>query len=118
MRKYDHHKYTWTNRFTSVRHNWELVGPIGAINFHVSIMEDGSYEPSAGLEYHHLSGEGAPNHVDCPLTGSRCWHDGTSLFASETVWPFVKNYLKSGNHKLIFTYLELLADEHFEGGRN
>lgn len=112
MIKYKHHKYTWTNRFNTVRHNWELVGPNGALNLHVSITDP--YDPSCGLEFHHLSGEGAPDHINCPYTGGRCWHDGTSLYASETVWPVVKSYLQHNNHELIFHYLEEIADKHFE----
>lgn len=119
MSKYKHHKYTWTNRFGSVRHQWELVGPIGAIHFHVSVSDDARWEPSAGLEYHHTEASGyrpgeAPDHIDCPLTGGRCWHDGTSLYASEHVWPFCEPYLRTGDHKTIFSYLERIADSHFD----
>ena len=113
MRNFKHHKYSWSMPWTSVRHNWEFVGPNGALHFHVSIMEEQGYDPACGLEFHHLKGTGAPDHIDCPLTGGRCWHDGTSLYASETVWPFVKEYLKSGDHKMIFKYLEELYMEHF-----
>lgn len=116
MRKYKHHKYTWTHPFSSTRHNWEFVGPNGAVNFHVSIMDEiEKYpDPSCGLEFHHLIGSGAPDHVNCPLTGGRCWHDGTSLYASETVWPMVKGMLQMGDHAAVFRYLERIADDHFD----
>lgn len=115
--KYRHHKYTWSNPFTSVRHNWEFVGPVGAVNFHVSLTP--GYPDSAGLEFHHTAAcnyrpNTAPDHVNCPLTGGQCWHDGTSLYASETVWPAVQAMLRSGNHEAIFRYLESIASEHFE----
>ena len=118
MMKYRHHKYTWSKPFASIRHNWEFVGPIGAVNFHVSIID--GYEPSCGLEFHHTdvcscAKSSAPDHVNCPLTGGRCWHDGTSLYASEHVWPIVSSYLRSGNHDAIFSYLEGEANEHFKG---
>ncbi len=115
MKKYKHHKYTWTPRFgMSIQHNWEFVGPNGGVNFHVGIMTDKSYDPSCGLEFHHLVGDGAPDHVNCPLTGGRCWHDGTSLYASETVWPVVTVFLSLGNHQAIFDYLEGIASTHFD----
>jgi len=109
--KYKHHKYTWTNRSGSDQHNWEFVGPNGAVNYHVSEREE--YDPVAGLEFHHLTGDGAPDHVDCPLTGGRCWHDGTSLYAIE-LWSFVATNLRSWNHKVIFQHLENEYDKHFE----
>lgn len=118
MRKYKHHKYTWSRPFLSIRHHWELVGPKGAMHFHVSITDDGEYDPACGLEFHHLSGEGAPDHVNCPLTGGQCWHDGTSLYASDTVWPMVEPILRTGNHDEIFRLLEGLADDHFDDRRD
>lgn len=115
--KYRHHKYTWENPFSSVRHDWRFVGPLGGLNFHVSITE--GYDDSCGVEYHHTDAcrsytNEAPHHVNCPLTGGRCWHDGTSLYASEHVWPVVQTMLRKGDHAAIFRYLERIADEHFE----
>jgi hypothetical protein len=114
-----HHKYTWTHPFTGTRHIWELVGPQGAIHFHVSIQDDKSYEPSAGLEFHHVDGHPdykgeAPHHLNCPLTGGRCWHDGTSLYASEHLWPLVEGYLRCGEHRQIFDILEQEYVQHFK----
>lgn len=113
MKKYRHHKYTWIKQFNSVRHNWEFVGPRGGVNFHVSITD--GYGETAGLEFHHFSGDGAPDHVNCPLTGGHCWHDGTSLYASETLWPMIKPILQSGDHETIFRFLEQEADRRFDG---
>lgn len=113
--KFAHHKYTWAKPFGSVRHNWELVGPNGGINFHVSIVEPISkYGVTAGLEFHQLSGEGAPSHTQCWLTGGRCWHDGTSLYASETLWPQIEPLLKYGDHEAIFKILECEYSNHFD----
>jgi len=125
MARYRHHKYTWTKPFGSVRHQWELVGPEGALHFHVTLSD--SFGPSCGLEYHHTDtyrqrtgyrrGE-APDHIDCPMTGGRCWHDGTSLYANEHVWPLVEHYLRSGEHEAIFRILEGEADERFGARRD
>lgn len=111
--KFRHHKYTWARPFGSVYHTWELVGPNGAIHFR-AIMSDPQYSgPSCGLEFHHLSGDGAPDHLDCKLTGGRCWHDGTSLYAQEQVWPMVEPMLRAGDHEGIFRVLESEYSSHF-----
>ena len=118
--RYRHHRYSWTKPLGSVRHNWELVGPLGAVNFHVSLTA--GYSPSCGLEFHHneafrantgYRADEAPDHINCPLTGGRCWHDGTSLYASETLWPLIESYLQAGDHEAIFRILESEADSRF-----
>lgn len=117
MRRFTGHKYTWSNPFTSVRHSWEFRGPIGGVSFNVSIMDDRGYDPSCGLEFHHCSdpsnGGQAPDHIKCPVTGGQCWHEGTSLYASEWVWPRVEGYLKDGDHATIFSILEGEYEKHF-----
>jgi len=110
--KYKHHKYTWTNFAGSIQHRWEFVGALGGISFNVHLTD--GYDPSAGLEFHHTSGNGAPDHVDCRVTGGRCWHDGISMYATESVWPAVKGMCAVGAHDKVFRYLEHIADEHFE----
>lgn len=112
--RYRHHKYTWAMPFGSVYHRWELVGLNGAIHFTANISD--RYSTSCGLEFHHLSPlrpNEAPHHLDCPLTGGRCWHDGTSMYATDTLWPMISAMLKSGAHEEIFRLLESEADEHF-----
>lgn len=113
-KRYSHYKYTWTNWFGTVRHNWEFSGARGGLNFHVSITPN--YPPSCGLEFHHvtpINEDTAPDHLHCPLTGGRCWHDGTSLYASEHLWPTIEALLKTGNHQTIFAVLEQEADHRF-----
>lgn len=110
-RYFKHHKYTWSRPWGDVRHWWEIVCGDGAIHFHVSINE--KYGTTAGLEFHHLTGDGAPDHIDCPLTGGRCWHDGTSLYAMESIWPQVEPMLRQGDHDGIFKLLEFEAKRHF-----
>lgn len=114
--KFKHHKYTWSKPYGSVNHKWEVVGPTGAIHFHVSIVRDTKYPPSAGLEFHHTSGDGAPDHLTCPLTGGRCWHDGTSLYATEQIWPIVKMSLEDGDQEAVFRLLEGEYAKHFDEG--
>lgn len=117
MPRFSHHKYTWTKPFGSVRHNWELVGPRGGINFHFSPIK--GYPPTAGLEFHHPRSanafpDSAPHFLNCPLLGEPCWHDGTSLYATETILPEVEAYLRDGEHELIFAMLEREYDKHFK----
>ena len=120
MPRFTGHKYIWTHPWMSTKHHWELRGPRGAIHFHVSIMDDDVKfpDPSCGLEFHHAfdptKGQDAPAHIDCPMTGGRCWHEGTSLYASESVWPVVKHYLEDGDHAAVFRVLEHEYDQHFE----
>jgi hypothetical protein len=117
MPKFRHHKYTYSNPFGSPRHHWELVGPEGGIHFHVSLTK--GYDPSCGLEFHHAARAGyrrdeAPDHINCPLIGEPCWHDGTSLYASETIWPMVEPMLRSGDHEAIFRTLEHEYSRRFD----
>jgi hypothetical protein len=114
MGKFKHHKYIYSSPMSYARHNWELVGPDGGITFHFTEVK--GYETTAGLEFHHTTGEGAPDHCPCPLLGRPCWHDGTSLYATETVLPLVMFYLKKSDHKEIFQILEREYAIHFERG--
>lgn len=113
MSRYRHHKYTWAKPFMSVRHQWELVGPDGGLHFHVSLTP--GYDPSCGLEIHKTSKQRdeAPSQINCWLVGGPCWHDGTSLYASEHLWPLIQAYLRTGDHDMIFSILEREADDRF-----
>ena len=104
--KYNGHRYEWSKDFGHVHHRWEMKSQHGAVHFHITMVE--GYERTAGLELHSVypRGEDAPDHVNCPLTGGRCWHDGTSLYATESLWPMIEPYLKRGEHEPIFKILE------------
>lgn len=127
MAKFRNQKYTWEHPFSSTRHSWSLVGPIGGVSLHVSIMDDDAKfpDPTCGLEFHHSHRAGeiypvnqeAPHHTPCWLIGEPCWHDGTSLYASETIWPEVQCYLRTGNHDQVFKVLEREYARHFEPER-
>lgn len=77
-------------------------------------------EASCGLEIHYAAGHvpeyldgNAPTNTDCWLIGGRCWHDGTSLYATESLWPMIESWLRIGDHEAIFRCLEREADERF-----
>ena len=54
-----------------------------------------------------------PSQVPCWLLKVPCWHDGTSLYATDTLWPMVEGYLRGGEHEQIFRLLEWEADRVF-----
>lgn len=117
MARFRHHKYTWSRPWGSPRHQWELVGPEGGVHFSVSMTK--GYDPSCGLEFHHSTRakyrrDEAPDHTQCWLIGGPCWHDGTSLYASETLWPMIEPMLRSGDHETIFRILEGEYDDRFK----
>jgi hypothetical protein len=92
-----------------------------AVSFRAAVHE--GHEETSGLEFHYFNApsymkEAAPSHIDCPYTGGRCWHDGTSLYAMETLWPIFKDMLSSGDHAAIFSVLEreIARREDREGG--
>lgn len=126
MSKFRGHKYVWTAPYTAVSHQWSFIGPLGGISFSASIMPEDSPHfmgPSCGLEFHHSSRAAhvtgairtdAPSHSPCWLLGEPCWHDGTSLYATEHVWPYVEHLLKIGDHQAIFRHLEHEYVRHFE----
>ena len=119
MSRFNGHKYTFTpSQWDSERHYWELRGPEGGIQFIAGIHKTSKYPPSCALEVHRCSPApyqqgAAPHHIDCPVTGGRCWHDGTSLYASETLWPTFEQWLREGDHAAIFRTLELEYDSRF-----
>jgi hypothetical protein len=112
--RYRHHKYTWTNPYKqSVRHSYEFVGARGGIHFHATLTE--GHGVCAGIEVHyrypqvHMKDD-APSHLDCWLIKGNCWHDGSSLYASDTLWPRIEQHLKAGDHQSVFRILEVEAD--------
>ena len=119
--KYRHHKYTWMRRGDWIVHRWELVGAHGAMHFTAQVHEPSDpaatrYETSCGLETHYATAPDymrgqAPSQTDCHLTGGWCWHDGTSLYAMETLWPEFSERLRAGDHTGIFRTMEYEADQ-------
>lgn len=110
MSKYNGHIYKWSKPFGHVSHQWELRSEHGGVHFHISVVPDSQHQ-SAGLEFHRVVGDGAPDHIDCFLTGGRCWHDGTSMYATDFLWPTIKMYLEDGDHEAVFRTLEREAEK-------
>jgi hypothetical protein len=117
MSKFRGHKFTWSKPFGTVRYSWSFYGPNGGVEFNASVYEG---NPSCGLEFHHTRSAGyrcdeAPDHLKCHITNEPCWHEGTSLYASDTLWPQICSYLQYGsNHDAIFLLLEDEYNKRFD----
>lgn len=108
MRVYD--------RFGDWAASYEVIGAKGAVHYHVSRWKgsDGIISYSSGLEYHYRSPpdymqDKPPSHDECHLLKSPCWHDGTSLYASEVYEPL----FRMSQHESIFWQLERDAENAF-----
>lgn len=103
-------KYEYTNEF-SRRHVWTVIGRHLAVHLHISECEIPGKETinSAGIEYHfreppeHMKDE-APSQDRCWLLGAPCWHDGSSLQASEFWVPIWES--APHNHEHMFALLQ------------
>jgi hypothetical protein len=86
-------------RVIKVAHDYDIrfcvIGLDGAIDFHCSYP--GSASPLAGLEAHYrrrptYMRERVADFAHCHILNGPCWCDGTSLYASEWLFPFYKDY--------------------------
>lgn len=108
-------EYKYENRFNSPLHSWTCIARHGAIQLRISEYKPGEW--SGGLEIHYRQppeymADNAPSHEKCWLLGQPCWHDGTSLYVSETVIPFWLS--DKSNHDRMFEFLQHEARERFE----
>lgn len=96
--------------YRSPRHEAVCAGEHGGVTFWCSWCES-TAKWHGGLEVHYASPPGYmagddPSHTNCEVTGGRCWHDGTSLYASETLIPM---WCGSVNNKTPGTPEEMLS---------
>mgnify|MGYP001580033279 FL=1 len=87
-------KYVYAPRFGSHSHVWQCIGGQGAVHLHISGPHhyDNLDHWSAGIEFHSRfprNGQehDAPSHDMCEVLKAPCWHDGSSLYASEHYLP-------------------------------
>lgn len=92
-------EYRYTRRFGNPYHTYLVIGRHGAIHFHVTEYGEETRRASptmpeftAGLEVHYRQppdymSEQPPSHDECWAIKCPCWHDGTSLYAEETLLP-------------------------------
>lgn len=104
--------------------NWSYFceGRLGAVEFHVSESTrspDREIEYYGGIEIHRAvsnADDGPPSHGRCRALSDRaCWHDGSSLYASESWIPMWKH--RRDDHISIFRRLAVEYRERFEAER-
>lgn len=116
-------EYKYSKPYGSPEHTWTVVARHGAMHFHASDCGEEHAKKfgrdnrfSGGLEIHYRTppdymANDAPSQDKCWLIGCPCWHDGTSLYASETIIPF---WLVAPNdHERMFTFLIREYEERF-----
>lgn len=115
-------EYRLTMPFGTPRHCWTCIGRHGAMHLHISGPHhyDGRENWSAGLETHHRQPpehmeDDAPSHEKCWLIGGPCWHDGTSLYASEQLLPEWQR--KPHDHAAMFELLQIEYAKRFPVAR-
>ena len=78
---------------------WIVVGKLGAVDFHCSHDDSDlarKYGRSGGVEFHYraptdwMRQDYSCTHDRCWILGGKCWHDGTSLWASEHWIPMLE----------------------------
>jgi hypothetical protein len=86
-------RYTMEDHYEK---RWIICGPSGAVDFHVShawVALD--FPCSGGIETHYRQPpaymkDDDPSHDHCWILGGKCWHDGSSLYASEVLIPILE----------------------------
>lgn len=77
-------------------HVWSCSSPEFAIHVHITDAGERGYglgRHYGGIEQHsatppdYMAGS-SPSHEHCWLLNGPCWHDGSSLYASEVIIPF------------------------------
>lgn len=97
-----------------VTHLWSVVGDEGGL--HISITDTADENKTSfgrfygGLECHYrkrpdyVRDETPPDHENCWLIHAPCWHDGTSLYASEVIIPYWQG--EPGNNERMFKFIK------------
>lgn len=92
-------KYEYTRRFGKAYHNWIVVGARIGVNLHITDLGEKDAKEfncdrySGGIEVHYRSPsdymkDDAPSHNHCWVLECPCWHDGSSMQATEFWVPF------------------------------
>lgn len=111
-------------------HCWSIVGRHGAKHLHISVYgKNDSVDYYGGLETHwrvppeHMTDQ-APSQDKCWLLNQPCWHDGTSVYVSESIIPMIEDSLRgvdgltANDHLMIFSLLEKRMEETFNSKEN
>lgn len=113
-------EYRYWREHAYAYHRWTAVGCHLALHFHTSgrIVKDEPTEWYGGIETHYRTPpsymeHGPPSHPQCEILNANCWHDGSSLQASE-VW--IPRWRAAPNdHDYIFSELNIAASAATNG---
>ena len=77
------------------QHVWSVVGPEGGVHIWAreSTMKFSNERFIGGVEVHAkkpMYGDQPVSHEHCWLLGGPCYHDGTSLYFSERIEPYLR----------------------------
>jgi hypothetical protein len=84
---------------------WAVLGPLGAVDFHMTNRPVIDHR-SGGIEMHYRTppdymSDQAPSHEHCRLLDAPCWHDGSSLYASEVLIPYALTHTEDELWRLL-----------------
>ncbi len=104
-------KYEYTKRWGNPAHTWSVVCAAGGMHLHITDHGEEHGQKygerySGGIESHSRTptSDTPPDHDNCWLLGCPCWHDGSSLQASEYWIPLFLS--DPNNHEMMLTQLE------------
>jgi len=114
--------YEYTTRLGYAYHVWTLVGAKGGLHLHINDRgKDDKYgRYSGGIEIHYRTPpeymSNQPPSQDCHVLKAPCWHDGSSLQATERWIPIWQSH--PHDHDAMFRSLSVEADHHFAGQKD
>ena len=117
-------KYTMTEQsWGGWAHVWQLVCRRGAVHFHATEYDERTRQHtkekfSGGVEFHYLEAfapdrEERPYHQHCEILKQPCWHDGSSMMATDTFIPLIEHGVDSSVHSSVFARFRKYADDAF-----
>ena len=84
-------EYRYSAQFGTPTHLWTIIGRDGGLSLRIMEYKSDNPKYSGGLEIHRrapMAGDNsAPSFGACWLLQCPCWHDGTSLYVTETLIP-------------------------------
>jgi len=110
--------YEYSQKWGKPQHVWTCIGAHGALHLHIHDAQCDKYgRYSGGIEIHYRTppehmADDAPSSDDCWLLKCPCWHDGSSLQATEDWIPFW--LADPHDHDGIFKRLESEMSQRFE----
>lgn len=111
-------EYRYSRQFDRQVHRWIIAGARGALELCFRELNDGYF--TGGIEQHWRSPpshmvDRPPSHSFCAVIWQPCWHDGSSLCATELWLPRWENIRGApGEHDQMFFLLRKQYEEWFQ----